>query len=196
MNLQLSTITIFVELSLLICQANLHPDQLPQAGVLHHVRRLQGRCVRRWFSAQGQITPVNPGQHQGSVDSYIVHVLKRVTRGTQLVPFAYLLLLAFVLLFEPLLSDSVFNAVNELFYLPPIVFIIAFSLSRLLKLCIWHKAACAIPLIPQVENYIDGYVFEFTRAEIIILNTVTGMLILAFVILAIRHFFHGTKGRT
>ena len=135
-------------------------------------------------------------QGQSGAANYIIAVLRKVTRGAQLVPFAYLLLLAFVLLFEPLLSDAAFNAINELLYMPPAVFGIGFLLSRTLKLCVWHKISCAIPLIPQVENYIDGYIIEFTQNEVILINVALGILTLAFIIQAIKHFFYGRKANT
>jgi len=135
-------------------------------------------------------------QEQRSAANYVITVLRKVTRGAQIVPFAYLLVFAFVLLFEPVLSDGVFNAINELLYMPPAVFVILLAVSRLLKLCVWHKAACAFPLIPQAENYIDGYVVELTQTEVLAINTILGIVVLIFIVATIKHFFYGSKGRT
>ena len=135
-------------------------------------------------------------KEQSGAVSYVIRVLKKVTRGAQIAPFVYLALLAFVLLCEPLLSDSVFYALNELFYISPAVFAIGFMLSKTLKLCVWHKAACSIPLVPQVGNYVDGYIVEFTQAEVLIINTTLGILTLAFIVCALRHFLHAGKANT
>ena len=70
-------------------------------------------------------------------------------------------------------------------------------LSRILKLCKWHKTAVLIPLSLQTEGYIDGFVFTFTENEIIFLNTAIGFTAVIFLYLAHNHFLNdGRKGYT
>ena len=128
-----------------------------------------------------------------SAVSGIIRILRKVTRVVQFIPFVYLLLFAVVSVTEPYMSDRLFNVVNELFYVSPAIVVFMLFFSRLLRLCWWHKTACLIPMLAQVENYIDAYVFEFTQGEIIIINTAIGAISLLFIILTFKHFFYGRE---
>ena len=123
----------------------------------------------------------------------IVSVTKRFTRVVQVLPFVYLLVFAIVALAEPFLSDAAFGVVNNLFYVAPGIQAIVLGLSRLLRLCRWHKIACLLPMSSQAENYIDGYIFQFTQNEITFMNMAIGIISIAFIVFSIRHFFHGRQ---
>ena len=123
----------------------------------------------------------------------IIGVTRRFTKVVQILPFAYLLVFAFVAIAEPFLSDSAFDLVNNLFYAAPGIQAVALGLSRLLRLCRWHKIACLLPMSSQAESYIDGYLFQFTQNEIVCINTAIGIISVAFIVFSIRHFFHGRQ---
>lgn len=71
-----------------------------------------------------------------------------------------------------IVSLVLYNNVNEevqitmdsLFYVSPVCIIAFLVLSKALRLCGWHKTACAIPAIPLVVNFIDYYVINFSEA--------------------------------
>lgn len=72
--------------------------------------------------------------------------------------------------------------VDTLLYLSPVVILGNLLESRILKLCRWHKTACVLPFFPQINLFIDRYIYQFTvHAELVHI----GMVILMFVLLLI-----------
>ena len=132
-------------------------------------------------------------QDQRSAVKRLVDVLRRITRFVQLLPFAYLLLYAVLLLIEPLVSDVFMAAVSGLAYVPPSVIVATLLLSKTLRLCVWHKAACVFPLSSSVTDFVDNYVIQLTQSEVILVNTILGILALAFLVAAYKHFIYGRK---
>ena len=130
---------------------------------------------------------------RGSAVKFLVDVFRRITRAAKVLPFLYLALFGLLLIFDWWIPDGVYEATQSLLYIPPSVVILSLFLSKTLNLCIWHKTACVIPLFSRVEGYIDDFVFQFTQNEIIIINTAVGILSLAFIFFAYRHFFYGRK---
>lgn len=45
----------------------------------------------------------------------------------------------------------------------------------------------------KIETYIDCRIFQFTENEIILINTIIGVIALLFIIRSYRHFFYGRK---
>lgn len=130
-------------------------------------------------------------QDPRSAVSGVLRILRKLTRCIQILPFAYLILYAVVLLTEPFESDAIYEAIGSVAYAPLSGIAFLLFLGRMLKLCVWHKAACLIPVSSRVTDFIDNYILQFTQGEVIIINTVLGVACLLFVILAIRHFAHG-----
>jgi len=124
----------------------------------------------------------------------IVDILRRLTRIVQLVPFVYLFVYAAYLLFSWLLPEGILGFLDSLIFISPATSGGLLILSRLLKLCRWHKTAILIPLSSQIESYIDSLVFTFTESEIIFINLLLGTIAFAFLLFANKHFlFHGRK---
>ena len=120
----------------------------------------------------------------------MLDVLRGVTKTVQLIPFVYLAFYAVHMIasaFAPewlvFISDGILTA-------SPFVTTFMLVLSRILKLCNWHKTACLFPSLSQIEGAVDSYLFTFTQNEIIILNILIGAASAAFLILANKHFFH------
>ena len=110
----------------------------------------------------------------------------------QLAPFAYLLFYVSYMLFGYFASEEALCVADSLLTISPAATGMMLIGSRVFKLCRWHKAACLLPMSSQVEGYVDSFIITFTQEEIILINTTIGILCLAFIILAYRHFFaHG-----
>ena len=109
----------------------------------------------------------------------------------QLAPFVYLAFYSAYLIIGCFSSDALVSLADGMIFSSPFTTTGMLFLSRLLKLCRWHKAACLIPSASQIEGFIDSYIFTFTQNEIILINTALGILSLAFIIRAHRHFFNG-----
>ena len=132
----------------------------------------------------------NPDPNQGAV-SRVISILRRVTRWVQLAPFIYLVLYGLYMCFCAFIPEGIACLVDGIMTTSPILTTGLLFLSRVLKLCNWHKTACLLPPASQVETFVDSYLFTFTQNEIIFINTALGILSLAFIIRAHRHFFNG-----
>ena len=126
----------------------------------------------------------------GEVSS-VIRILRKATRIVQLAPFAYLAFYAAYMLFGYFASEEALCVADSLLTISPATTGMMLVGSRVFKLCRWHKAACLIPSTSQIEGYIDSFVFHFTQEGIIFINTAIGLAALAFLVLAIKHFFYG-----
>ena len=127
---------------------------------------------------------------------FLVALFRSLTRVAQILPFAYLLVFALYLFLERFIPEGALAVIDSVLYPSPAVTGLFLLMSRSLKLCAWHKAACLLPSATSVESYIDSYVITFTQGEVIAVNAVTGMAFVIFLIIAIRHFFYGRKEDT
>ena len=128
-------------------------------------------------------------QDQKGVVSHLVAVLRKMTRIMQVLPFAYLLILAVYLLTESVLPDWTLRVADNVLNVPCMAILGMIGIGRILKLCVWHRAACLLPISTKVESYVDSFVITFTQNEVILFNTCLGILFLGFIAFAYRHFF-------
>lgn len=127
--------------------------------------------------------------------SFIVGVLRKITRIVQLAPFVYLLVLALYLITESFLPDWILRAADATLNAPLYAVAGMLGTGRILKLCGWFRTACVLPVATKVESYIDAYAITFTQDEIILINTALGVAFLIYIYLANRHFFHARQNR-
>lgn len=134
---------------------------------------------------------------QRSAVSSVIRILRRLTRLVQLAPFAYLLLYSAYLLFSWFLPDSLLGLMDSIVFVSPAASGGMLVLSRMLKLCKWHRTAILIPFSSQIEAYVDSFVFTFTENEIALINVALGVSAFVFLLMANKHFFHnGRKGNS
>jgi hypothetical protein len=119
----------------------------------------------------------------------VIEILRRVTRLVQLAPFVYLALYSLYLFAGVFVSEESVCLADGAMFGSPLVTILFLTLSRLLKLCKWHKVACLIPSASQMEGVVDCYFFTFTQNEIILINVMLGILSFLFLIFANKRFF-------
>lgn len=112
----------------------------------------------------------------------LIGTLRKITQVVQLAPFIYTGLYILVLISYLFAQDNVLNVLDLIFYVSPVVTLIFLLESRVLKLCAWHRAACVLPVIPQIVSLVDSVFIEFTVYEAAIFN---GMLLLMSVLLLI-----------
>lgn len=112
---------------------------------------------------------------------FVIEKLRSITLAVQIIPFVYTGLYIFVLCTYLFASEAVLNVLDTLFYVSPVVVIAFLVESRILKLCRWHKTACVLPVLPQVEVLADSCIYEFAQWEaqaLIILIIVMSVLLL------------------
>lgn len=93
----------------------------------------------------------------------LIKKLRHITLATQLMPFIYGGFYILSLFLYTVGTEETARLCDTLFYVPPIVVIEFLVLSRLLRLCKWHRIACCVPLIPQVISAIDYYIIELSE---------------------------------
>lgn len=125
--------------------------------------------------------------------SRLVDILRKVTRLVQIAPFVYLALYSLYMICGAFVPDEVVGIADGVMSNSPSVIILFLVLSRLLRLCKWHKAACLIPSASQVEGAVDCYVFQFTQTEVILINILIGLVSLLFLAKANKRFFADGK---
>ena len=80
-------------------------------------------------------------------------------------------------------NELILTIMDSLFYISPIVVVQFLVLSRALRLCIWHKVACALPIAPQVAVLLDGTVITFSensaKFSIVLMALMSAVLLFA-----------------
>lgn len=107
-----------------------------------------------------------------------VTILRRVTKIVKVFPFLYALLLLVLSLFASYGSFEIAEGLFSLFYMSILVMLYQIHLSYALKLCIWHKLQCILPIFPQIIANIDAYVYEF-GANIAVIESILNLAILS-----------------
>lgn len=111
----------------------------------------------------------------------LVRKLRYVTLAVQIMPFIYTVLYLISMVFYLFSSDVVIKILDTLFYVSPVVIVYSLVLSKLLRLCVWHKTACILPLIPQVLVILDRTFILFSQSAMII--CVSSMAIMCVLLL-------------
>lgn len=125
--------------------------------------------------------------------SRLVDILRKVTRLVQIAPFVYLALYSLYMICGAFVPDEIVGVADGVMLNSPFITFLFLVLSRLLRLCKWHKAACLIPSASQVEGVVDCYVFQFTQMEIVLINILIGVVSLLFLAKANKRFFADGK---
>lgn len=103
----------------------------------------------------------------------MVEILRRVTVTVKVFPFFYAAGLILFWIIAPALTDTMLNMVDCTIYLSAIMVLFLIRLSYCVKLCIWHRLQCALPLLPQIVAQVDRYIFKFgfyfATAEVVVM---------------------------
>lgn len=98
-------------------------------------------------------------------------------------PFIYTVPYVVSIIASYFLSYDSARIFDTLFYVSPITVGAFLVLSRLLRLCKWHRTACILPLLPHVVSFIDYYIIELTevaaQVNIILFGSMAVLLLVA-----------------
>ena len=113
---------------------------------------------------------------------YVISKLRAITLAVQIIPFAYTFLYIITLILYLFASDTVLTILDTLLYVSPIVVVCSLIQSRVLKLCRWHRTACILPAVPQINILTDRYIYEFSvRAELAHISIILLMSVLLLI---------------
>ena len=96
----------------------------------------------------------------------LVSTLRNVTSAVQFLPFIYVPIYIVVLMVYYFASEDFLWLADTLFYVSPMTVAAFLILSKLLRLCKWHRRAVALPLLPQAVNLLDYYVVDLSEIAV------------------------------
>lgn len=98
----------------------------------------------------------------------IVNILRKVTVTVKVFPFLYALIYIPAMFAYMVFSEDVCIMLDTLFYMSVLMVAFLICLSYCVKLCIWHRLQCCLPLFPQPIIFIDNYIFSFGETAAVI----------------------------
>ena len=119
----------------------------------------------------------------------LVDTLRRVTTAVQILPFIYSAISIILLAVYNIVPESVQMLLDTLFYVSPVTVIAFLLLSKLLNMCVWHKSACILPLVPQAVSLTDYYIINLTVPEVWVANTLIVVMSAILLVAAYKVFF-------
>ena len=141
----------------------------------------------------------SPSKSQQDDPSYqrvtnFVTILRRITLAVQVFPFIYTAIFIFLFTAYSFSDGVVLEIIDYFAFVSPIVVVAHIVYSRMLKMCKWHRTACAIPLIPQAVDLFDNYVYHFEHnAWVVVCATI--IVSLCLFLFCIYKVFYTDDGR-
>ena len=114
--------------------------------------------------------------------------------AVQVAPFIYTALFVFLFTAYSFSSGVVLDIIDYAVFTSPIIVVAHLIYSRMLKLCKWHRVACALPLIPQAVDQFDVYVYHFDHNAWIVV-AVTILVTMILFLWCIYKVFYTDEGR-
>lgn len=122
----------------------------------------------------------------------LVSILRAVTIAVQFAPFIFVGFLIISVMFYLFINEEVSAFMDLMFYISPIVAVYNLVLSRVLKLCKWHRLECRLPLIPIIPVLINDYICNL---EPLYLWINWGIVVSMFVLSIINAYFVFIKNK-
>ena len=120
------------------------------------------------------------------MEEYLLKIVKRVTVTIKTFPFYYAGGLILFWLIAPILDIMTTIFIDSLIVLSAIMILFLIRLSYCVKLCIWHRIQCALPILPQISTQIDQQVYKFGSYTA---TTNTIAMILVFLLSLVNAYF-------
>lgn len=88
-----------------------------------------------------------------------------------------------------LVCDDVVSIIcDHLFYVSFCVIIYNLILSKTLQLCYWHKAACIVPIIPEIVGLADATIVDLSEFAVKV-NIWTIIVMILILLICAHHVF-------
>ena len=88
-----------------------------------------------------------------------IQILRKATATVKVAPFASALLYLVALVVYLLFNDTIATMADLLFYVSPVAVFFNLRMSKIFKMCKWHRLECLLPLLPIVIVFINGFGF-------------------------------------
>lgn len=111
----------------------------------------------------------------------IINIARRATTIVKLLPFAYVFVYIVCAVSFFFVSDETQTVLDMLFYVSPLQITFALILSRIFKLCKWHRMECLLPFLSQIFVIIDTFIPLDECGAKINVAVIGAMCILSFI---------------
>lgn len=91
----------------------------------------------------------------------VAKVARSATNTVKAFPFFYTVFLILYWTIAPMLGKGTLSVIDSLIYFSAAMVVLLIRLSYCVKLCIWHRLQCALPLLPQAIAQVDEHIYEF-----------------------------------
>ena len=88
-----------------------------------------------------------------------IQILRKATATVKVAPFAFALLYLTALVVYLLFNDTIATIADMLFYVSPVAVFFNLRMSKIFKMCKWHRLECLLPLLPIVLVFVNGFGF-------------------------------------
>lgn len=95
---------------------------------------------------------------------YLLAVIRKTTKAIKIFPFVYILILLIILPLMSYMDIDTATFISGCIFESPLLIAFLILLSYSVKLCKWHRIQCALPLVPQIADFIDTYIYEYGEA--------------------------------
>ena len=113
----------------------------------------------------------------------------------QVFPFVYAAMFIFLYgSYSFVENELVRFIIDYTFFLSPIVILAHYIYSRILRMCVWHRVACLLPIVTQVADLLDTFVACISRNGMVI-TVITILSSILIYGLAIYGTFFSPDGR-
>lgn len=116
----------------------------------------------------------------------ILTIIRKTTKAIKLFPFVYIVILLTILPLLSLMDIDTTILISGFIFESPLIVAFLILLSYSVKLCKWHRLQCALPLVPQIADFIDTHLIEYGEA-LATLNFI--ILLLLFVLSLVNAYF-------
>lgn len=111
----------------------------------------------------------------------VFNILKRATITIKIAPFVLVFLYAFCIVSYMFTNESTQIWLDLLFYISPLTVVLLYILSIIMKMCIWHRIECILPLTQLLIVIIDT-IYPLTEMAAFVNVFSCSVLLLLYVI--------------
>lgn len=88
-----------------------------------------------------------------------VKILRKAMATVKVAPFVFALLYLVALAVYLLFNEAISTAADMLFYVSPVAVAFNLRMSKIFKMCKWHRLECLLPLLPIVLVFVNCFVY-------------------------------------
>lgn len=103
----------------------------------------------------------------------------------QVFPFVYAAMFIFLYgSYSFIDNDTTRFIIDYTFFVSPIVVLVHYIYSRILRMCVWHRIACLLPIPTQIVDVLDTFVSSISRNGMLItiITIIVSIVIYGFAI--------------